>query len=114
MLGGIEDRLLEHGLLATIGDDVEPVAVTAVLGDAAFVGLPGEPFCQIGMGIKEQSPFAITSVFALCNGVVGYVPMPEHFDHGGYEPKTTRGNRLARTAGHTFIKEALAALASLA
>ena len=112
------DRMYAEHLLAFAelrkerdGEDIEINAFR--IGDAAFVGLPGEPFCQIGMGIKEQSPFAITSVFALCNGVVGYVPMPEHFDHGGYEPKTTRGNRLARTAGHTFIKEAVAALASL-
>ena len=94
------------------GEDIEINAFR--LGDVGFVGLPGEPFCQIGTGIKAESPFAVTAVFALCNGVVGYVPMPEHFERGGYEPKTTRGNRLARTTGETFIAEGLAALAELA
>ena len=76
------------------------------LGQSGFVGLPGEPFTEIGLAIKEQSPFERTTVFALCGDVAGYVPLPEHFEHGGYEPRTTLGNRFAPQVGPLLIEQA--------
>ena len=94
--------------------DTEAIEINAFrLGKAAFVGLPGEPFVEIGLAVKQRSPWPLTTVFALCNGVTGYVPLDEHFDHGGYEPRTTAYNRLDRSAGRTFIAQALLALESL-
>jgi len=83
------------------------------LGEAAFVGLPGEPFVEIGLAIKDGSPFAQTTVFALCNGVTGYVPLDSHFEHGGYETRTTPYNRFAQSLGATFVARGLDALRSL-
>jgi len=76
------------------------------IGQCAFVGLPGEPFSAIGMAIKENSPFATTTVFALCNGLAGYVPMPECFERGGYEPRTTPLNRFAPELATLMIENA--------
>lgn len=53
--------------------------------DFAVVSLPGEPFTEIGLGIKAKSPFEKTFVSALSNGGCGYVPMPDCFGRGGYE-----------------------------
>ncbi|MFH0965786.1 MAG: hypothetical protein V2A58_17445 [Planctomycetota bacterium] len=83
------------------------------LGDAAFIGLPGEPFVEIGLAIREASPFKFTSVFALLGDLAGYVPMPECFDQGGYEPRTHRYNRFARNAAGVFIEKALEVLKKL-
>jgi len=83
------------------------------LGDCAFVGLPGEPFSQVGMAIKEKSPFDRTTVFALCGDMAGYVPMPECFERGGYEPRTTPMNRFAPELAEMLIENALAVLHEL-
>ena len=83
------------------------------LGKSAFVGLPGEPFTEIGLAVKEQSPFERTTVFALCGDVAGYIPLPEHFEHGGYEPRTTLNNRFAPQVGLLFIEQAAELLKEL-
>lgn len=60
--------------------------MTIKFGDAlSIVALPGEPFTEIGLRIKEQSPFKTTLVASLSNGTCGYVPMRESFERGGYE-----------------------------
>jgi hypothetical protein len=43
------------------------------IGDTVIVGLPGEIFCQVGLDIKEASPFAHTMAAELTNGNMGYV-----------------------------------------
>ncbi len=83
------------------------------MGECAFVGLPGEPFSEVGMGIKSGSPFERTCVFALCGDMGGYIPMPEHFGRGGYEPLTGGYNRFAPEAAELFIEGALKLLAAL-
>lgn len=60
------------------------------IGDLALVGLPGEIFVEIGLGLKQGSPFATTAVTGLTNGAAGYIPTSTAFDQGGYE--TWRGD----------------------
>ena len=55
------------------------------LGDVAFVGLPGEPFTDIGRQIKENSPFSTTIVCCNANGSEGYFPTDEALNTKGYE-----------------------------
>ena len=40
----------------------------ARVGEMAFVGLPGEILVEIGMQIKQRSPFPVTSVISMANG----------------------------------------------
>lgn len=54
--------------------------------DIAFVGIPGEVFVEIGLAIKERSPFKYTFPIECANGCLGYIPTREAFDEGGYEP----------------------------
>ncbi|NLD52847.1 MAG: hypothetical protein GX650_08105 [Clostridiales bacterium] len=67
--------------------DLDIAAIT--LGDVAILGIPGEPFTQIGLQIKEQSPFAMTVTCCLSNGSEGYFPMKEAYDEGGYEARSS-------------------------
>ncbi len=63
-----------------------PVEVqTLRLGDIAIVGIPGEVFVEIGLGIKKGSPFEHTFVAGYTNGCIGYMPTKEAFQEGGYE-----------------------------
>ena len=55
------------------------------LGSTALVGLPVEPFAEIGAEVKARSPFATTFFSGYTNGVEAYMAMPYAFEEGGYE-----------------------------
>jgi len=67
----------------------------ARIGDAAFVFLPGEPFVEIGLAIREASPFAFTAVVGYADDYIGYIPTDRAFANGGYEIGPGRWSRLA-------------------
>lgn len=56
------------------------------LGDWAAVGLPGEIMAEIGLQIKQHSPFPVTAILSLCNDSVGYISTARAHREGGYEP----------------------------
>ena len=71
--------------------DEKELYVTAVsVGDVVFAGFPGEPFTDIGRGIKENSKFTLTIPACCANGYEGYYPMQSAYNEGGYEAKTAR------------------------
>ena len=51
----------------------------------AIVTLPGEIFVELGLAIKERSPFANTLVIELANESCHYVPTCKAFTEGSYE-----------------------------
>ncbi len=55
------------------------------IGDLAVCGIPFETFVQIGLELKDSSPFSQTMVIGLANGRYGYLPTPEQHRLGGYE-----------------------------
>ena len=55
-----------------------------------FSGIPGEPFTDIGRGIREGSPFGMTIVTCCSNGYEGYYPMQSAYDEGGYEANSSK------------------------
>ena len=59
------------------------------IGNVAFIGVPGEPFMQIGMDMKAASHMDMTFVTALTNGGEGYYPDAAAFEEKGYERDTT-------------------------
>ena len=61
------------------------------IGDVAFVGLPGEIFCEFGIEIKENSPFKNTIVMGLTNDDRNYFPTKISFTQGpdGFTPMIT-------------------------
>ena len=79
------------------------VQVIALGDDLAFVALPGEIFVELGLAVKEASPFANTIIAELANGSVGYVPTRKAYEQGNYEPVSARcaagsGEKIAETA----------------
>lgn len=60
------------------------------LGNIALVGLPGEPFTEVGVKIKDTEGFDGILPCGLTNGYEGYFPVKSAFDEGGYEAKTSR------------------------
>ena len=55
------------------------------IGDLAVCGIPFETFAEIGLELKDRSPFPQTMVIGLANGRHGYLPTPEQHRLGGYE-----------------------------
>ena len=53
-------------------------------GEVAFIGLPGEPFCEIGKRIKAGSAFKMTMPTCNTNDWISYIAMPECVPRGGY------------------------------
>jgi hypothetical protein len=66
----------------TVAAEVQVIAC----GPLAFVTLPGEPLTDLGVAIREKSPFPQTLVLGYSNGNgVHYVGMPGEKARGGYE-----------------------------
>ena len=75
---------LEHG-----PDFYEMIVTGIALGDVAMVGIPGEPFSGIGIGIKKAEGWGMIMPCCCVNGSTGYFPMQDAYDEGGYEAKTS-------------------------
>ena len=50
------------------------VQVVTLGDDLAWVSLPGEIFVELGLEIKQGSPFRQTMIAELANGSIGYIP----------------------------------------
>ena len=55
------------------------------IGNVALIGIPGEPFTQIGVEIKKNVGWDLILPCALTNGWEGYFSTRDAFDEGGYE-----------------------------
>ena len=63
-----------------------PVRFLQINEDIAIWAAPLELFCEIGMNVRDKSPFPFTFHFGYCNGFLGYFPTKTAFAEGGYEP----------------------------
>jgi neutral ceramidase len=83
--------------------DREVESWSMALGDAwGLVGLPGEVLVEIGLQIKQGSPFGTTAVVELGLDDPGYVPTDAAIEEGGYEPSGSpfgRGTEAALVGG---------------
>ena len=59
------------------------------IGPVAFVGIPGEPFTDIGRQLKDTEGWSLILPCCLVNGAQGYFPMQDAFDEGGYEARSS-------------------------
>jgi len=80
------------------------------IGDLAIVGFSGEPFVELGLRVKVNSPTYPTYTVHMCNGCAGYIPTAEALRHGGYETRTSQWSRLAPEALEIIGDGALALL----
>jgi hypothetical protein len=86
------------------------VQVIALGGDLAWVSLPGEIFVELGLAIKQDSPFKHTIITELANGSVGYVPARRAYAQGNYEVVSAR---CAEGSGELLVDAALRLLKEL-
>lgn len=80
------------------------VQVISLGTDLAWVSLPGEIFVELGMQIKNGSPFRQTMIAELANGSIGYVPNRAAYPQGNYEVVSAR---CAEGSGEKLVEEAL-------
>lgn len=72
------------------GPDSFTLELTGVrIGNIAFLGIPGEPFTDIGVRIKSHGGYGMILPTALTNGDAGYFPVSSAFDEGGYEARAS-------------------------
>lgn len=81
-----------------------PIQVLEV-GPAAFCGIPGEPFVEIGLALEAFDEGRFIVPVALANGYFGYIPLEECFDRGGYEVRPGGSVLLSRRAAGVILEE---------
>lgn len=59
------------------------------IGCAALIAIPVEAFSEIGVAVKNSSPAQQTLFSGYANGYMGYMPMADAYEEGGYEVDTT-------------------------
>jgi len=77
----VENRIRSGTAERTVSAPVQVIRI----GDIAVVGLPGEPFNEIGSRIKQASPAQFTICCGYTNATAGYLPTTEEHAYGGYE-----------------------------
>ena len=86
------------------------VQVIRLDAEAAIVCLPGEIFVELGLAIKQASPFRRTLVIEICNDRPSYVPTLKAFGEGSYEVTNAR---VKPGAGEMLVDAAVKLLGSL-
>ena len=80
------------------GDGLSVRLSVLKIGDLVLAGISGELFNQIGVRIRERSPYANTVVVTHCNGSSGYLVTDAAYTVGGYEVTSTQAKSGAEEA----------------
>ncbi|MGE3820313.1 MAG: hypothetical protein AB7I30_12905 [Isosphaeraceae bacterium] len=86
------------------------VQVIALGDEVAWVSLPGEIFVELGLSVKQDSPFPHTVIAELANGAIGYVPSRRAYTQGNYEVVSAR---CAEGSGERLVDAAVKLLKDL-
>ncbi len=84
-----------------------------VVGDIAFVGVPGQMFANLGFEIKRRSPYRYTYVIGLANDEIGYLAERRDFQLGGYQLWMGLHSSSAEQTGEAIVEHALRILEEL-
>ena len=99
------------------GEDIGVTLTTEIvglrLGSAALMFLPGEPFAETALAVRQASVFEFTAVVGFAEETIGYVPTDQAFDEGGYEAGFGSWSLLARDSERRLRREAIALLENL-
>jgi len=97
---------------ALAGLDAYSLEVHGVrIGQLAFIGVPLEPFIELGQAVAAASSFAQTFVSGYTNGYRNYLPTVDEWSRGGYEVDICPFRPEAATM---FVEAGAAMLAKLA
>ena len=72
------------------GPDMDVNLSVCKIGNYVFSAISGEVMTEIGMNIKEASPYRGTFVITHCNGTSGYICTDAAYPEGGYEVLVTK------------------------
>ncbi len=79
---GLTERLVR----VRRGDAPAPAEVQVLrVGDAALVGIPGEPFAQMGVVLKRETCAPMALCLGYANDYIGYLAPVSAWAQGGYE-----------------------------
>jgi hypothetical protein len=102
----------------TVERAVEAPVQALRIGGACITAWPCEPFCELGLEVKEHSvaPFPVTLGYS--NDLIGYVPTRREYAFGGYEPVLAQRHfgkpaPFAPEAGELLVRHALELTAEL-
>ncbi len=81
------EKVYAHRLiqLQDAPDEVEIVLQAFQIGDLGISTIPFEVFVEIGLELKEKSPFEQSFTISFGNGSFGYLPTVKQHQWGGYE-----------------------------
>jgi len=60
------------------------------VGHVVYVGISGELMTEIGINIKNSSPYKNTVILTHCNGSTGYLVTDQALKEGGYEAMVSK------------------------
>lgn len=115
-------KILDLEKIRTTGEAIPPtigmedwklpleVQVVRIGEETAVVTLPGEIFVELGLAIKEASPFDNTMIIELTNTSPAYVPDKKAFAEGDYE---VINSRVAAGGGEMLVDAAIEMLQTL-
>ena len=85
------------------------------VGPAALIGLPGEPFVEGQLAIKQASPAALNLVAHGANDYAGYIAPRASYARGGHEirEKPAKWTKLAPGALETLVDQAVQTVGEL-
>lgn len=79
-----------HRLRERDGENLRLELQSIAIGDRyAMVSMPHKVFVELGMQIREASPFPVTAVVTLAQDIDFYVPTRKVFEEGSYEVTTS-------------------------
>ena len=104
---------MRNKLAAEQGTERETWLQVLQIGDIAIAGVPGECFTQLGLDIKNRSPFRATIVAELANDWIGYLPNLEAHKLGGYQVWTGFHSYAEPGTGERIVDEIVSMLKDL-
>jgi neutral ceramidase len=85
----------------------EAEVMVITLGDeVAIVGVPGELFVELGLTIKQGSPYQYTIIDELANGAIGYIPNRKAQAEGAYGA-SVQSTRCDPGSGEALVDSAI-------
>jgi hypothetical protein len=107
-------RDMRKTLAAQRGQERETWLQVLLIGDVAIAGVPAEYFTQLGLDIKNRSPFRYTCIAELANDWIGYLPNLEGHKLGGYQVWTGYHSYAEPGTGERMADEIVTMLKELA
>lgn len=83
------------------------------IGNLSIASIPCEVFVEIGLDLKQRTPFAQHFTISLANGYNGYLPTAAHHQLGGYETWRARSSYLETGAADKITAHLMTLLTTL-